>query len=286
MRMLAALTLSLGLACTRVPPSVVDATPLQIANTESTAVHAFRWAALPDAYIVSFPTSGQAAQAFDRVSLFAEHPIFYGRIATRQDLDTYFAATNAVQEEGAWIYAGGFDIDAKDAALFFNEAPELFPEELALRNLLLKEGIMWKEGNVYLAERKAILGVSRDLYSSLERQVLEHELRHALYFLDQDYAKATRVLWTGLSETERAEVRKKLGGLYVSSDEDLMMNEFQAYLSETDPFIVHQWLGTSIDKKRATQLRSEFFEATKHISAAQSISPRPYRRAVDSSAIE
>ena len=68
--------------------------------------------------------------------------------------------------------------------------------------------------------------------------ILRHELSHGQFFSDPDYADYTRRFWrTALTEPERAGVRHFLGSQdYDTADEELMLNEMQAYLMFTlDP---------------------------------------------------
>lgn len=59
---------------------------------------------------------------------------------------------------------------------------------------------------------------------------IAHELHHARYFSDVAYRAAVAAFWTErLSDAERAQIRALLGSLYDSRNDDLMINEFQAY---------------------------------------------------------
>lgn len=69
---------------------------------------------------------------------------------------------------------------------------------------------------------------------------IAHELYHARYFSDPAYRAAIAAFWNDrLSEAERRQIRTALGALYDSRNEDLMLNEFQAYVlpSTASPWV-------------------------------------------------
>ena len=65
--------------------------------------------------------------------------------------------------------------------------------------------------------------------------ILHHELSHGVYFTDAAYAAYARSFWqTALSDAQRDGFRHFLGGEgYDTTNEDLMLNEAQAYLIHT-----------------------------------------------------
>ena len=68
--------------------------------------------------------------------------------------------------------------------------------------------------------------------------ILHHELSHGAYFTDPAYAAYAQDFWLNvLTEAQRAGFRHFLGGEgYDTTNEDLMLNEAQAYLIHTpDP---------------------------------------------------
>ena len=61
-------------------------------------------------------------------------------------------------------------------------------------------------------------------------EVVSHEILHAQYFTTPAYRGAIDAYWRGLTDLQRAVIRASLSGLYNASDEELMQNEFQAYV--------------------------------------------------------
>jgi hypothetical protein len=61
-------------------------------------------------------------------------------------------------------------------------------------------------------------------------EVVSHEILHAQYFTTPAYRDAIDAYWKGLTRPQRDEVRATLAGIYNVNDEELMQNEFQAYV--------------------------------------------------------
>jgi hypothetical protein len=61
-------------------------------------------------------------------------------------------------------------------------------------------------------------------------EVVSHEILHAQYFTTPAYRAAIEEYWRGLSDRQRAAIRASLAAVYNPKDEELMQNEFQAYV--------------------------------------------------------
>jgi hypothetical protein len=61
-------------------------------------------------------------------------------------------------------------------------------------------------------------------------EVVSHEILHAQYFATPAYRDAIDAYWRGLPNLERATVLAGLAGTYNVNDDELMQNEFQAYV--------------------------------------------------------
>ena len=65
---------------------------------------------------------------------------------------------------------------------------------------------------------------------------MEHELLHARYFASESYRQAVGDFWREtLSEEQRGLIRREFGTQFNARNEDLMINEFQAYLLQSRP---------------------------------------------------
>jgi hypothetical protein len=61
-------------------------------------------------------------------------------------------------------------------------------------------------------------------------EVVSHEILHAQYFTSPPYREAIDGYWRDLADAQRAAIRASLAGIYNAADEELMQNEFQAYV--------------------------------------------------------
>lgn len=84
-------------------------------------------------------------------------------------------------------------------------------------------------------------------------EVVSHEILHAQYFTQPAYRRAIEAYWRGLTEVQRARVRASLAGSYNASDEELMQNEFQAYILMSGA--ERSGLAGFLDEHRAPMLR-------------------------------
>jgi hypothetical protein len=103
---------------------------------------------------------------------------------------------------------------------------ELLPIEFELRRALEPYFLKHPE--------TTIVAVSANYYSST---VFSHEISHAQYFNIPEYRSAVIAYWNSLSELDRGQIRDYLSGpgkFYDRNQEDLLINEFQAYLTHLD----------------------------------------------------
>ena len=148
-------------------------------------------------------------------------------------------------------------------------------EEQRLKNTLIEQGFMLREdGRLTLSVPEqalvTITALQRDdpntpvdetVDQGLRDTILRHELSHGEYFTNQAYREyCTRFWHEELNETERQRFRRYLGQQdYDSDNEDLMINEMQAYLIHTpDPraFAAHN-LGMT--EAELNEMRKRFY---------------------------
>jgi hypothetical protein len=110
----------------------------------------------------------------------------------------------------------------------------LDPEEARLRALLTQAGMLLP-GAV-----GALISIPPEAHEQqIDPQsratILHHELSHGVFFTDPTYAAYVRKFWqTALGDEQRAGFRHFLGDEgYDTANEDLMLNEAQAYLIYT-----------------------------------------------------
>jgi hypothetical protein len=129
------------------------------------------------------------------------------------------------------------DYRAEDLARFFQRAEEeefpLNQEEYQLRDILLDQGILYRENGKYFSNGGGILSLSRESSERLRYLFMTHEGYHGLYFASPEYRRKVEEYWSGLSGEEQEFWKIFLDWKwYNTRDTDLVMNEFQAYLMQ------------------------------------------------------
>ena len=110
---------------------------------------------------------------------------------------------------------------ALDRACAANAALCADEPERAMRTLLER---------AWAGKPKFVLVTFAHVGSIPDDEVVSHEILHAQYFTVPAYRAAIDAYWRGLSEAQRAAIRRSLAGAYNVQDEELMQNEFQAYV--------------------------------------------------------
>jgi hypothetical protein len=187
----------------------------------------FSWDRFPS--ILIFDTADYAVQDrfFKRLAFFVEKQGFKGKLAT----DGEIASLHAFNAH---------DYRADSLAEFFEAArANDFPlnaEETELRDILLAEGIIRKDGPSYEGGAGAVLSISRQSLPYLRYMFVAHEGFHGIYFIDPDFrAKVAEVYRSMDSQAIRFletyfSVVDSLG--YDTTDAYLMENEFMGYLMQ------------------------------------------------------
>jgi hypothetical protein len=198
----------------------------------------FRFKADPQVLVLSFPSLHEQARMFDRLGAFVEKTgLPHDRVLDETDLQA--AIRLAGDTEDTYYY--GHDYRAADLARFFaladRDAVALHPEEEELRHLLTQQGML-VPGAVGAVITIPPETAAPAIDAAARATILHHELSHGAYFTDPAYAAYSRNFWqTVLTEAQRSAFRRFLGSEgYDTTNEDLMLNEAQAYLVHTaDP---------------------------------------------------
>jgi hypothetical protein len=217
------------------PFDITAADEATILAARPATVEVFRFQDAPRVLVLSFPSLHEQGRMFDRIGAFAEKTgLPRDRVLDETDLQA--AIRLAGDTEDTYYY--GHDYRAADMARFFALADRdgivLHPEEEMLRRLLTQEGMLVPGAN------GAVISIPPNsatppIDEAARATILHHELSHGAYFTDPAYAAYARNFWqTVLTEAERANFRRFLGGEgYDATNEDLMLNEAQAYLIHT-----------------------------------------------------
>jgi hypothetical protein len=214
------------------------ATEAEIGAHVATSLTVFRLADNPRILVLDFASLHEQGKMLNRVAAFVEKAgLPHDRVLTDSELDAAILARGDTTE----TFYFGHDYAASALARFFERADsqriELNPQEAKLRALLRQEGWFARDVAAGLISLPAV-GSDPRITASARAAILRHELSHGEFFSDLAYAEFVHDFWAQqLTETERAGMRAFLGREeYDVRDEELMLNEMQAYLMFTrDP---------------------------------------------------
>ncbi len=188
------------------------------------AVEVYRWERFPDVLIVDSASFAVQDRLFTRLAYYLEKRGFRGRLLSNAVL---------VGRHG-W---NAHDYDGAGLSDFFSAAAArsfpLNPEEIALRELALRQAIIVPSREGYGPGRGAILGICR-ASSRVERELLlTHESFHGVFFTSAEYRQFCQGLWDSLSPELRSFYERFLDSLGYDTDAPtLVVNELQAYLMQ------------------------------------------------------
>ena len=181
----------------------------------------FSWTHFPDFLIIDTIDYTFQADMFKRLAFYVEKPGSRGIIRTNGE----------IEDLHGW---NAHDYKAADLASFFNDVIKadlkLNPEEELLKNILLKNEVVKKDGSTYAPGNGGILSVSRESSGYLRKIFITHEGYHGVFFSSEDFRNKCKVIWDGVDP----EMKKfwKLFFKYKQYDTDdhyLLVNEFMAY---------------------------------------------------------
>ncbi len=233
----------------------------------------WRYAPGQDVFILDVPGLEQLGLTFNRVTQFKEHQAgeAYPRVLTSDELARYIAASNKTVA----TFAAGHDLRVSDLVQFFNFAQrdkvELFPQEYALRDFMIEQGLMMEWREMYRAQKPhaVILSIPQvqdrrasepAVTSNMRYAILLHELAHAAFHTNPFYKKYCTAFWTdGLAESQKETFRRFLASMrYSIDDEDLVINEMQAYLMFTPDTGSFSAARLGVSKKELAIMRDSF----------------------------
>lgn len=220
-----------------------------ILAAKSGTVQVFAYPARQPVFVIDFPTLAQQGRMFNRIVALVERMgVGRARVLDDQELAQFIRALGKTE----LTFAFGNDFLVHEMVVFFNLAEyggiALNPEERALRAFLLEQGLIrerfgflqaMQPNGVILSIPQEKSGGGEPVVSALARQtILMHELSHAEYYTNPHYRDWCRKFWhETLSKRQRNALRTFLAKSgYDPDNEELMINEAQAYLLHTpDP---------------------------------------------------
>ena len=220
-----------------------------ILNTRSDTLTVWNIADNPKIFVFDFPGLATQGRTFNRVTQFTEQAQAnngYPRVLDNEEISKYMESLRRTQSN----FAFGHDLLVSELVQFFNlidrDKIEIFPEEIALRDFLVQQGLIKTWRGFYQALQPGVVVLSipqRQAKKVDEPQVSElartaiftHEISHGEYYTNQYYAAYCRRFWNeSLNDSEREaflSLFKKYN--YDVTSGELVINEMQAYLMFT-----------------------------------------------------
>lgn len=217
-----------------------------ILDTRTGALTVWRLANNPNIVLFDFPSLTEQGRTFNRVTQLTEQfneP--YKRVLGNAEFLKYLEAIRRSQAN----FAYGHDVLVGELVLFYNLAArdkiELFPEEVALRDFLVEQGVIKLWRGFYQADKgkanMVILSIPQvqerrenepAISSFARRAIVLHEIAHGEFYTNKYYAEYCRKFWnTKLTESQRERFRHFLTKYnYTLNADELLVNEMQAYL--------------------------------------------------------
>lgn len=250
-RLLVGAGLMLGLLQSAFALDVMGGDFQQILKARSDALVVWQLADNPSVYVFDSPGLNLQARTFNRITQFTEQqgneP--YPKVLNNQELSRYYEAARRTQAD----FAFGHDVLISELVQFFNfvlrDKVELNPEEIVLRDFLVEQGLVrfWRGFYQSMKPDVVVLAVPQVqerkpgepmITEGARYAILMHELAHGEYYSNAHYAKYCQRFWyETLTENQRDSFKKFLAAFnYAVSNEELLINEMQAYLMFThDP---------------------------------------------------
>lgn len=185
----------------------------------------FSWSLIPSVLVMQFENYAVQARYMKRFAFFVEKYGYTGKLWTNEQL-AHLHGWNA------------HDYRPEDLARFYTKAAAehftLNPEELHLREILTKNGLIVPDGNGYKAGKGAILTFAHVGPYWLRRLLITHEGYHGIFFTHPAYREAVFSIWDKTPVEEQDLFRDVFlyWAHYDIRDPYLVKNEFQAYLMQ------------------------------------------------------
>lgn len=280
----------------RTPRPAVIAGYAEILGNVSRELRLFRYAGNPDILILDFPSLHAQALALNRIAALVEKS---GAPRDRVLSDSEFQGF--LQASGARFdtFYYGHDYRAADLVRFFNLARSggiaLNPAEEELAGILVDQEVMRAETGLFrpIEPGKALITLVQvqpdnpetaapdGVDVRLRDTILRHELSHGEFFTNRTYRDyATRFWHERMTEGDRMAFRAFLAGEgYDSGNEDMMVNEMQAYLLHTPDPRAFSAAMLGMTQTAVAQLRQRFLAAAPPSPVFdRGIPPPPVRR--------
>ena len=240
----------------------------------------------PGVFLIEFPSLQAQGSAMNRVAALIEKAgAPRDRVLTDLEMLEFLRDTGSA----AATFYYGHDYRMSDLARFYTLAEaggvELSAAELRVRDGLTAEGLLVQDGESWAApvEETALVSYARvqaddpstplvdeTLDPSVRETILRHELSHGVYFTDPEYRSHAQRFWSeSLTEGERQLWRAFLASRdYDSSNEEMMLNEAQAFLMHTPDPRVFSASALGVTEEQLGDMRARFRHGAPQAAAA------------------
>jgi hypothetical protein len=244
-----------------------------ILSNRSDRVSVFEYGGRSLILIIDIPDLVEQGRMFNRVVALIERiGASRSRVMNNDELAQFIRSVG--KNESTFAY--GNDFLVSELVVFYNLADmggiQLNAEETALRRQLLVNRLMVERNGFYQAVKPqaVILSIPQETSGNtsgpqvtpLARQtILMHEISHAEYYTNPLYANYCRQFWKNvMNENQRSAFRKFLSSSsYNPDNEEMMVNETQAYLLYTPDQRAFNARLVGLKEKDIDNLRARFF---------------------------
>ena len=184
--------------------------------------------ALPHIYVLTFDNQYELCMSFVRMQEFYESQKFRGKYFTLEEFIDYWAKEFG---HGSFDYPArwnGFNLPSKviDKWIKAFERADIREKEDELLDAI--DNLRGKEEAV-LPQKYYVIGVHAEQSDKTRQEVIEHEIAHALYYLNGDYKKACNKMLKKVGATVYEKTKGKL--VVAGYGENVLEDEMQAYFS-------------------------------------------------------
>jgi hypothetical protein len=231
-------------------PAAIPGEFTEILNNKTEKPIVFAYKGKNNITIIDLPTLAEQGRMFNRIVVLFEmgdvkKDVKNKKVLNDDELSQFIKSIGKMPETLA--YGNNLAID--QLVIFFNLAHDnkiqLNAEELALRQHLLDRGLIKLQDRFYQNAAPSgaiVLSIPQialpNVTDTARSTILSHEMSHGEYATNSGYREFCKSFWHSvMSKEQRAAFRKFLSSNdYNPNDEELMINETQAYLMYTpDP---------------------------------------------------
>jgi hypothetical protein len=191
---------------------------------------------IPGTLVIDFRNTQRQSDYMDRISHFIE--VKRGEIIPQWEFEDELKRRDRFCEDfngdiGCGL-GGGHDLTARHFADFFNAYQAnnvaLTFEETELRDILILNGVLSEDRNdSYIPVQNAVvITTCRSFTPDIRLLTTQHEVQHAAFFLNPDYAQAVSSIWQRFSDREQKILASLLyytATHYDIHDDILLINE-------------------------------------------------------------